>query len=379
MKRTALILLALILWPNLSLAAVKKINFEESPSSLGIGEIGKLIARFLDDGGQNAQVGETVNLDLQSSCSSGQFSASSTNWEPVNSLRVNSNWSSRTFYYKDSSAGTCDVTASVSGKDWTPAKTSITVGALSGGNAQDTSAADSDTGNDNEVVATEDKDKKTRKESTQPLSIDIGKKLTTTAGVPVILKAKVRGVKGDSGSKINWSFGDGGSLSLSSEAKHIYEYPGLYTAVATVESGTEQAESRVEIEVVEPKISIAGLLDGGKGITLENKTGEETRLDGASLSVANRSFIFPASTVLKKGAKITISHSISGLVVAPLDTVKLIAPSGKELATYRYELKDVVWRKLDRQELSRVQSELGGLVNELRQIQTEYAKIKNNN
>ncbi|MEI6494757.1 MAG: PKD domain-containing protein [bacterium] len=373
MKRTALILLALIIWPNFSLAAVKTISFDVSPSVLGVGEIGKFVAKFLDDGGQSIPVGETVSLDLQSSCSSGQFSSSNTNWEAVTSLRVNSNWSSRTFYYKDSSAGSCTIESSVAGKSWAPASASVTIGA--GGVSGDSADIDDeDVGGVTEATNT---DKKAVKKETAQLSLDIGKKLTTTAGVLLVLKAKIKGVKDGGGSKIAWSFGDGG-VSTAGEVGHLYEYSGVYTVVASVVNGIEQAEARTEIEVIEPKVSIVGVVDSGRAIKLENKAGDELRLDGSRLSVLGQSFVFPVNTLIKKGAQVTVSYRNSGLLVAPLDTIKLISPTGKELASYHYGLKEVSWRKLNSRDILKTQAALGSLSQELKQIEAGYAKIKSN-
>jgi len=63
----------------------------------------------------NATYNTAQTMTLSSSCASGSFSVSSSNWQSVNTINVPANSSDIPFYYKDTTPGTCTITATIAG------------------------------------------------------------------------------------------------------------------------------------------------------------------------------------------------------------------------------------------------------------------------
>ena len=55
----------------------------------------------------------TACMQMFTDSSTGQFSSSDTNWKSVDKLTINSNWTNKNFYYKDSVAGNYTITIKI--------------------------------------------------------------------------------------------------------------------------------------------------------------------------------------------------------------------------------------------------------------------------
>ncbi|MDB5163016.1 MAG: Outer rane autotransporter barrel [Candidatus Saccharibacteria bacterium] len=63
----------------------------------------------------NAHFNNDKTLTLASTCTTGSFSLSNTNWQGISSINITAGVSDATYYYKDSNPGTCTLTSSISG------------------------------------------------------------------------------------------------------------------------------------------------------------------------------------------------------------------------------------------------------------------------
>ncbi len=110
---------------------ITQINFITSPQTINVNATSTVFTVETQDvTGVSSQVGETIHLNLVSNSATGQFSSNSTNWVPVITLTMNSNWANRSFYYRDSTAGAHTLTVTAQEKTWTPAVQTVTINKL---------------------------------------------------------------------------------------------------------------------------------------------------------------------------------------------------------------------------------------------------------
>ncbi len=107
---------------------ITQINFTSSVQTIDA----NTISATLSIQTQNAeeileQTSETNHINLSTTSATGEFSSSSTNWNPVNTLTMSTGSANRNFYYRDSTPGTYTLTISAEGKTWTSATQDIIV------------------------------------------------------------------------------------------------------------------------------------------------------------------------------------------------------------------------------------------------------------
>ena len=103
---------------------IAQLRFITEPQSVSAGQLSQeLIIQAQDTEDSPVEVGETIDLEFTSTSLGGEFLNASGN--PVSTV-MNKNWKSRTFYYRDSAAGTHNLkvkaTGRVSGKSWEAAQ-----------------------------------------------------------------------------------------------------------------------------------------------------------------------------------------------------------------------------------------------------------------
>jgi PKD domain len=121
-----------------------------------------------------------------------------------------------------------------------------------------------------------------------------------------------------SSGEFNWSFGDGFTKSGSKEVKHIYHFPGEYTAIFEVSNGERVEEDRVYIKVIDSQIGIS--VGGDRGVNfveLTNNNNEEIKLDGLTLreigeaSSTIKSFTFPKNFSILPKRSIRVINEVT--------------------------------------------------------------------
>lgn len=111
--------------------------------------------------------------------------------------------------------------------------------------------------------------------------------------------------------EFHWSFGDGTEIVGSRGAKHVYKFPGEYTAVFQATSDGRFEEDRLYVKVVNPEIS----LKMGRDLDLDyveitNNYNEEIKLDGFLLTQLDQNGLVLKRFALPKGFSILPKRSI---------------------------------------------------------------------
>lgn len=134
--------------------------------------------------------------------------------------------------------------------------------------------------------------------------------------------------------KFEWVMGDG-SVKKGREVKHRYFASGKYTVVLTVRLGKEEAVSRVNVEVVEPEISINSVDKGV--ITLLNSAEKEVNLGGWEIVSGKKSFVIPDNTIIGPTEVLPLHKQVTKIDVNNDEEVRMSSPGGGFENVYRTE------------------------------------------
>lgn len=138
--------------------------------------------------------------------------------------------------------------------------------------------------------------------------------------------------------EFRWSFGDGTETIGSRGAKHIYKFPGEYTAIFQATSDGRFEEDRLYVKVVNPEISLKMGRDLGLDyVEITNNYNEELKLDGFLLTQLDQNGLVLRRFALPKGFSILPKRSIKidlGITqfVGPIVAVGLNYSSDIQLA-----------------------------------------------
>jgi len=288
-----------------------------------------------------------TTLSLISSSASGQFSASSTNWEAVSSLTVNKGWSGRNFYYKDSSVGDFVITARITaGASVWSASQNIKIT----GNSNSDGDTDTGGGDTNDQATTTDEDTNTttivvtkyiysshsspveisRFTSGSTFQVSAGRERLGFVGNALNFVAKNNLKNENQTVKYLWSFGDG-TKEEGGSVSHIYEFPGEYSVVLNATFAGENAVSRTEIKVMEPSVALVSA-DQEK-ITLKNSALSEINLNNWSLDNGHERFIFPLDTIVGGNKSLTLARKAAKISGYHNEKIGLYDPTGKEISS----------------------------------------------
>ena len=260
------------------------------------------------------KVDETNDVTFISTSGTGEFLGSSGN--PVTTTMAR-NTSSRTFYYRDSTAGTPSLTITVKGRDTGKtfsATQNITVGQVMGGGTGGTSTTTGSTSGGNSGIVSGSGSSSTHSSQTSlssvkedlPFEVSAGRKRIVSVNTPIEFKAMTSGKEGVGNTSYLWSFGDGKETS-GKNVSHTYRYTGEYNVVLNFENNEAGAVSRTEVKVVEPKISI-GEVQSGKGgyVEIENQSSDEVNIGGYIIEASSTSIFLPKDTIFKPKSKIRL-------------------------------------------------------------------------
>lgn len=305
------LLIALFILPTISFAEVSEILFVTEEQSIKTGTPSSVITvKFQNSSGEVGSMGETSDLFLESSSGTGEFSSNAENWESIEKLTVNSNWTSRSFYYRDSSEGVFTISArlasrSESGREFNTTQSitvstegaptnsgevlgaSINSGSLSSGgqSASSVSITSSDSGK---------------------LEISAGSDRLTSPGSPIIFQAIIKKNTTQGKPSFSWSFGDG-YVGEGSRVSHVYKYPGDYVVVLSAKAGEVYSISRVKVKVAESNFSIS---ETEEYIEISNNSSSEINLFQWKLTSRGRGFIFQPDTIVLPKSKLRIDRAL---------------------------------------------------------------------
>ncbi len=332
--------------PQGALAAVANITqavFTTDIQSVDPAALSKTITVQLQNAsGASESLDETADLSFVSSSATGEFSSSATSWKAVSTLTMSKGSANRSFYYKDSSAGTDTLAITVrsrdTGKVWTASQI-IYVGTSPEPSPPDPAHADPDSGgtssgspaappaassSSSSLSAHSDPEPLTSAKDTVGFSIGAGRDRLVSVGSPILFRANTKGAEQPS---LEWSFGDGGRDG-GEEVSHTYYFPGTYEVVLDADSASLHATARSRVLVVEPHFSLA-LQDGA--VKLSNDSAYEMNLSGWTLRSDGVRFAIPRDTIMAAHSSIVFSPIVTHLLL-PL-SVYLDDPVGTTIAS----------------------------------------------
>lgn len=132
----------------------------------------------------------------------------------------------------------------------------------------------------------------------------------------------------------SWSFGDGGQKEGQKVLYH-YVYPGEYSLIAEADGYTSGGQARMNVKVVEPKISIskAGEDEKENFILLQNEGEYDLFLSNFVLSLDNKNYRLPKNFLIAKNKSVKVAGEALGFTL-PAKNISLLYPSGETLIIY---------------------------------------------
>lgn len=320
---------------SFALAAPSNLTFTTDPQSVMPGTPSDKLTVSTGEA-----VGETSDLFLTSSSATGEFSSSNTNWQPVSQMTWNSNWTNRTFYYRDTTEGAPTITAKLvtrTSQTTLIATQAITIGA-GGGGSGNTDSSEEETSSGSSGTSNVTLVKTTSSKVTSKSRVEI----PSLAPVQTPVVFKVKSGAEERGTHYYWSFGDG-AVTRGLQATHLYDFPGTYVVALTARRGDEATVLKSEIEIVEAKLGVSKIVPGAQGyIELENQTGKELNLEHWQLVVGERTFSFPGPTYLAAKQKLKLPARITGLILSDEEAVVRVNYPSQAIAMQHEPVKKVV-------------------------------------
>lgn len=318
MKNFFLKILFIALWfllPAISFAAISKVTFTTEAQSVKVNSVsGKITIQTQNSSGGAEAIGETADVFLESTSPTGEFSSSADNWENVEDLTMNSNWSNRSFYYKDSVEGNFIITARIrtrtSGEEWNASQNILVSDSASNSN----SSAESSSSNSSNNTESSDSSSSSGSSSLtrvstpgRKLEIYAGEDRVATPGSPIWFQATVKkNTASNSELNFHWSFGDG-KVGTGNLVSHAYKYPGEYAVVLSANTGNFISTSRLKVKVANLSISVS---DGDSFVEITNNTNSEINLFKWRLENQGRGFIFQPNTIILPKSSIKIEKDL---------------------------------------------------------------------
>lgn len=340
----------MLLFGNLALAQTpSKLIFITVPSSISPGEVSsEFRVEIQDSSGEPVEPGETSYLSLESSSPSGEFSSSPDSWESVYSLRVNSNWKTRGFYYKDSTSGQVTITVRAENKSWSSASVTVDVGGNNSASENNNQSPDSSSNSPSANSSSRTTSLSSSSGNSGSWNISAGGNRRVLVGLPVEFEASVS--SGSNSDRFRWSFGDGQWV-RGRRATHTYYSPGVYQVVLAGKSGDKEAIARTQVEVLPADISV-GVGDSLRGpvVTLINNLDEEVNVGQVVIYAGPESFFLPDNTIIDGNSSVALSPE---LVNPRLDeNLSLKTPEGLALIDKNEQLAEI------QQKISQIETRL---------------------
>jgi len=314
---------------------VKIVFTEESAVSVATGELSKIItvqARNALEASEPMEI-SGGKLSLISSSQSGEFYTSPTSLEKIIApLTVNSSWTGRNFYYKNSQSGLDTLTAvlNVSGKTFSVSQT-INVGS-STTISTSTSLSEDNLLFDVKTQTAVEELTFLETDSVETFPVGAGRERFAYAGTSVLFKANYKQLKSlGNNKKFIWNFGDGYE-GQGEEVYHSYKHTGEYNVVLNASAGDAHGTSRTKVTVLEPNLKMNVSLD--ESISLENIGNYEINIGNLKLKSYYREYRFPEDTIIGVGKKIVFDKECTGLLVTNNEVV-LLDIENQELLSFK--------------------------------------------
>jgi hypothetical protein len=299
---------------------------------------------------------QTGCIALTSSSQTGQFSSSAATWNPVGALTMNKGTSNRSFFYKDPTAGTYNLsvafalkptTVSDSCSSWPQSEWGTLLHAsqtiIVGAQSSDTTSSDQ-TSADNETTSSTTA---TTQEPTSISQASVGSEtlVTKIKTQPVVIAgagsffsgsaSDSHGPKG-SGTRYVWNFGDG-AIEEGQTVFHTYTYPGTYAVLLSVGSGDEAGIGRTSTQVISAQIGMLVEPDGS--VLISNQSSQELNIGLWNVTSGTSTFPIPQNTILLGSQSIRFSsevmHMYAGADVVlryPNNTIVSVVKSAQKQA-----------------------------------------------
>ncbi|MBI2507047.1 MAG: PKD domain-containing protein [Candidatus Niyogibacteria bacterium] len=308
----------------------------------------KITVQLRDSAGEPAAAGQTSCLQLISASASGEFSSSAENWGPVNILTMNSNWTSRSFYYRDSSAGIPTITVHLALKpvsetrscsNWPPeewviswtAKQQINIGELAG----ETEPAESQ---QSQTVFNAESSSSASVSGPEFKAKIIGGDKTAILGAQINFEGAFFGLEGKPIEKADflWSFGDG-TTARGRLANHTYNYPGKYIVYLNAAISGVSSNDAVIVDVIPNEVKISEVKPSAGG-WIEIFNGSNFKMDLSYWAVSNGKmvFYFPKNTFMEAKTFLVIPENISGIEFFENGRALLLYPRGDAAYEFVY-------------------------------------------
>lgn len=319
---------------------ISKFSFTTEPQTVKPGEVSqKITIQAQDAGGNPAELSQTGCLMLETTSATGEFSSNNENWKAVSSLTMNKGTANRSFYYKDTAAGSYVLTAKaalVSCSAWTAENWTAAQNVLVSASQNFSSVSSSQAGSQNQSDANA---VNTNNWPVEPqIYADAGEDKTAIAGADVIFSGEALGLKKEpmENARYLWNFGDGSSAE-GKNVRHSYKYPGNYIAVLDVSSGQYSVSDRLNVKIIPNELIIVEA--NSDFIKLKNKSNLTLDISGWFLTGDGVVFKFPASFFIAGGSELIISADISKIKIQNGYTVDLLYPNGSVAFSYKKEIK----------------------------------------
>lgn len=335
--------------------------FVSLPQTIAVGAVSETITLQAQNAtGNSVVLPQTGCLSLKTTSSSGQFSSSASNWNPVSVLTMNKGTANRNFYYKNTSTGTQTISVQAVLKPETENRScsawpvsewpegsvvlqSLVVGGSGADNTansanQNSNATTTGGGTDNNNLA-ENTSLTNNTNSSWPVEPQIYSRIKAPkialAGADVTLKGEVIGVNKEpiANPRYIWNFGDG-SVKEGESVFHAYNFPGDYVVILEASSGKFDGSSRVIIKVIPAELSISSVISGPEGkLDLINGSNQELDLSWWRIESGNNFFTIPKNTKILPEGRITLSATVMGFNVGA-ENLALLYPNGSVAKKY---------------------------------------------
>ncbi len=331
MAKLFLIPIIFLSWVNFVLAGdISQINFANDLQAVKPNEIASLKIQLQYSGDSHP----TSCMQMFTNSGTGQFFSDQQATNPVDKLTINSNWTNKNFYYKDSTPGTYIITVKV---------IPVSCSSLTDQAAQWTATQNivvSDSSAQNQTQTQQNQTTQSNSTTTSPtpgfstgssfpvepqIFANAGSDKTGVVGADVYFSGQALGLKKESldGARYVWNFGDGSSRE-GQNVLHIYLYPGDYAVILNVSSGQYSASDELLVKIVASQIKISEA--DSDFIKISNNSNVTIDLSGWFLRAGNKIFIFPKNTIIKANSNLNIPSINSGL--NPVSTAELLYPNG---------------------------------------------------
>lgn len=323
--------LFLFLLPFLVFAGdISQIIFTNELQTVDINEAARLTIQVQYAGDSHP----SLCMEMFSTSDSGQFSSSDTSWKSVDRLTINSNWTNRNFYYKDSAVGNYDLTVKIVSvscsaledqePEWIISQ-DIIVSNLNGNENEEQTEQEfpiqpSGGGGNTSYIPPEQLPK---------IKAYAGKDKIMIAGALGEFRGEAFGFNDEplENARYLWNFGDG-TVKEGQNIFHFYRYLGGYKVVLDVSSGKYASSDAMAVTVVSNEIFISEIKAGNDSfVEIENKSNREINISGWQLRLNRQSFIFPKDSFIEEKNYLVIPYSSSGvLIYQGKGTVELLYP-----------------------------------------------------